>query len=395
MTVASLWRNVLLLALCQALSMSMMTVMITVSALVGQMLAADPALATLPLAVQFAAAMAATIPASLAMKRIGRRAGFTLGTLAGAAGGLLAMQAVFAGDFLLYCAANLLIGAAMAFAQFYRFAAADAADERVRGRAISFVLAGGVAAALFGPELAKWSRDLFAPMLFAGSFAAIAVLNLAVVLVLRFVAIPPPSAAERRAVGRPLKTLARQPAFVVAVLSGMLGYGCMNLVMTATPLAMAAVPHAFDETAFVIQWHALGMFAPSFVTGALIARFGVPVILTTGALLVAGCVAINLSGDGIWQFWTALVLLGLGWNFLYVGGSTLLTATYRPAERAKAQALNDFLVLGMVTLTALLSGLLHDRLGWQAVNVAALIPAATILAAIAWLRLQPRARLSA
>ncbi|WP_119458322.1 MFS transporter [Rhodospirillaceae bacterium SYSU D60014] len=379
-------RNVLILAACQALAMTGSSLIMTVSALVGQMLAAEKSLATLPLGLQFTATMLTTIPASLLMKQIGRRAGFTVGALIGAIGAGICTMAVFQNSFAGFCVGNALVGVAMGFALFYRFAAADAADERFRSRAISFVMAGGVVAAVSGPELAKWSRDLFEPVIFAGCFLVIAVLWLVAALLLQIVDIPRLTAEERRQSGRPLGEIARQPVFLVAALGGMVGYGMMSLVMTATPLAMVACAHSFRDAAFVIQWHVLGMFAPSFFTGHLIARFGVMNIMLTGVALLAGCVMVNLSGTDVLQFWVALVLLGLGWNFLYIGSTTLLTESYQPAERAKVQALNDFLVFGSVAASSFSSGALQNQFGWEAVNYAIIAPATLVFLAILWLR---------
>jgi len=379
-------RNVLILALCQALAMTSTSLMVTVAALVGQMLAADKTLATLPIGVQFTATMATVIPASLLMKRIGRRAGFSVGALLGAAGAGLAIAAIFAGSFVVFCLAGAAVGAALGFAMFYRFAAADAADPAFRGKAISLVLTGGVVAAVAGPQLARWSRDLFQPALFAGCFVAIAGLWLAALLLLQLVDIPRPSELERRAGGRPLAAIVRQPAFVVAALGAMIGYGVMSLVMTVTPLAMIGHAHEFDDAAFVIQWHVLGMYAPSFVTGHLIARVGVLNVLAAGVALIGACVAVNLSGTGVMQFWAALTLLGLGWNFLFIGSTTLLTETYRPEERAKTQALNDFLVFGTVAMSSFASGAVHNHFGWSAVNLAVIAPISAVLIAVLWLR---------
>jgi len=387
-------RNVLILALCQALAMTSTSLMVTVAALVGQMLAADKTLATLPIGVQFTATMATVIPASLLMKRIGRRAGFSVGALLGAAGAGLAVAAIFAGSFVVFCLAGAAVGAALGFAMFYRFAAADAADPTFRGKAISLVLTGGVVAAVAGPQLARWSRDLFQPALFAGCFVAIAGLWLAALLLLQLVDIPRPSELERRAGGRPLAAIVRQPAFVVAALGAMIGYGVMSLVMTVTPLAMIGHAHEFDDAAFVIQWHVLGMYAPSFVTGHLIARVGVLNVLAAGVALIGACVAVNLSGTGVMQFWAALTLLGLGWNFLFIGSTTLLTETYRPEERAKTQALNDFLVFGTVAMSSFASGAVHNHFGWSAVNLAVIAPISAVLIAVLWLR-RRRAALAA
>ncbi len=378
-------KNVVLLAFCQALGMSSSALVITVIALVGNTLAPDKSLITLPLALQFAAMMASTVPASFLMRRYGRRVGFSLGALLGCAAGLLGMQAILVESFGLFCLSSILFGTFACNVQYYRFAAADTASEAFKSRAISLVLAGGLLAAVLGPELAKWSRDLFAPVLFAGAYLCIAGLAFLSLVVLQFIDIPRPSAEERRDNGRPLALIARQPAFAVAVLCAMVGYGSMNLVMAATPLAMVASHHSFDAAALVIQLHIVGMYAPSFFTGHLIHRFGVIPVLGCGALAIIGCIAVNLSGDEVLQFWSALILLGIGWNFMFVGGSSLLTQCYRPEERAKAQALNEFMIFATVTCTALLSGALFNAFGWEAVNLVVLAPVAASLVAVLWL----------
>ncbi len=377
-------RNVLVLAAAQALAMTGVGLIMTVSALAGQMLADDKSLATLPLALTFAATMASTIPASLFMGRVGRRVGFTLGQLTGAGGAAIAAYAIYAGDFWLFCWASLPVGIHNAFWQYYRFAAADTAGPAYRSRAISYVMAGGVVAAVAGPQLAKWTSDLFVPYTFMGGYAAIIGLSFAAVALLQALHIPKPSASGISRAGRPVLTIARQPVFVVAVLSAMIGYGMMLLVMTATPLAMTFCGFAFTDTATVIQWHALAMFAPSFVTGHLIQRFGVLRVIVAGCLLNAAAMATNLSGIAFENFWVGLVLLGLGWNFMFVGGTTLVTEAYHPEERAKVQAFNDFLVFGTVTVASFSSGALHDALGWQAVNLGMALPTFVAFAAVAW-----------
>lgn len=379
-------KNVVLLALCQALSMAGSSLVITVSAIVGTMIAADKTLATLPLAFQMTAMMLTTIPASLAMKRFGRRAGFLFGIVTGICGALLATLAIFERDFVLFCIGTAIMGVQMGFAQFYRFAAADTASPEFKGKAISLVLAGGVLAAVLGPNLAKWGRDLFDPVTFAGSYATIAVLWLIPLVLLLFIDIPRPTLEERRQSGRPLLVIMRQPVFVVAIVSAIVAYAMMNMVMTSTPLAMLACGLEFEDAAFVIQWHVLGMYAPAFFTGSLIARFGVLNVMLAGAVLMLGCVAINLSGQDITRFWLALVLLGVGWNFLFVGATTLLTETYVPAEKAKVQAANDFLVFGSVSISAFSSGMMQNAFGWDIVNMMALPFLVVALFMVAWLR---------
>lgn len=384
-------RNVLLLALCQALGISGMSIIVTISALVGYSLATDKTLATLPLALQFTATMLATVPASMLMGRIGRRAGFSLGTLFGIGGGTVAAYGVFEASFVLFVVGSMLIGVYQSFVQYYRFAAADTASETFRPRAISLVLAGGVIAAVVGPELAKWSRELFLPILFAGCYVVIVGLASTAFVLLQFIEIPRLTAEERRSTGRPVLTILRQPKTIAAILSAATAYAVMSLVMTATPLAMVACGFAFNDAAFVIQWHSLAMFAPSFFTGTLVQRFGaVNIILIGGALNVA-CLAINLSGVEFIQFWGALVLLGLGWNFMFVGGTSLLTEVHSRAERAKTQALNDFIVFSSVAVAAFSSGALHTSLGWSAVNLAMVVPLAVALGAVLRAKFAPPA----
>ena len=379
-------RAVLLLAGCQALAMTSMTVLATTSAIIGNMLAANKALSTLPVALQQCGMMCATIPAALLMGRIGRRGGFWTGAAVGASGGIVAGAAVWAASFPLFCLGTFMIGSSNGFAQQYRFAAAELADEGFRAKAISLVLAGGVVSGVFGPETAKWSRDLFAPVLFAGCFAMVVALQLAAATLLAFVRLPPPPPRGAiRGSGRPLGQIVRQKLFVVALLCGMVGYGVMSLVMTATPIAMIGCGYAFTDAAFVIQWHILGMYGPSFFTGHLIARFGLTPILLTGAVLLLACCGINLAGIAEGNFWAANLLLGVGWNFLFIGATTLLTRTYAPAERAKVQAFNDFTIFGTSTLSSFSSGALLAGFGWPAVQMTVMPFVAVAAAAILWL----------
>ncbi len=388
-------KNVWLLSFCQALMNSGNILLVATSSLVGYHLAENKALATLPLGLQFLGTMLMTIPASMFMKHVGRRAGFIVGTLLGMAGAALAAWGIMHGSFFLFCVGALLFGAFNGFGTYYRFAAADVATEDYRPKAISYVMAGGVIAAVVGPNIAKWTSGLLPAAEFAGSYLALAGLYAASLLVLLFLDIPRPGAHEAHDTGRPLRAIAAQDRFVVAVLGAAVGYGVMVLVMTATPLAMHAHAHSFPDTAFVIEWHVLGMFAPSFVTGHLIRRFGVLNIMLTGAVLNVLCVVVNLAGTELMHFWGALVLLGVGWNFLFVGGTTLLTETYEIEEKAKAQALNDFLVFTLVTVSSLSAGVLHHVLGWRAVNLGVLLPITIILGALLWLRSKQRVRAAA
>ena len=384
----SMKRNVLLLAACQAMLMTGGALLIATSALVGFRLATDKALATLPLAMQMLASMLTTIPASLLMQRYGRRAGFLLGSTIGISGAGLATYAIVSSSFMLFVLGAALSGMFAGFGNYYRFAAADVATADYRSTAISYVMAGGVIAAFIGPNLAHWtSAWLAAP--FAGSYLALAAILLLSFATQLFLDIPRP-AHETIGSGRTLGAIARQPVFVVAAIGGMLGYGIMALVMTATPLAMHDHHYVFGDTAFVIKWHVLGMFAPSFFTGHLIRRFGVLQVMLAGSLLSAVCIGVNLTGTSLSHFWLALFLLGVGWNFLFIGATTLLTETYAPEEKAKTQALNDFMVFSTVTVAVLSAGSLQHHLGWRAVNYGVMPLIAVTMIAVVWLLRQRR-----
>ena len=379
-------RNVALLALCQALMMTTTSAIIASGAIIGYALAEDKALATLPVAFQFVATMLTSIPASLYMRRVGRRLGFVTGALIGAAGGTVAAAAIVIASFWLFALGVALVGSFLAFGQFFRFAAADTARPDMRGRAISLVLLGGVLAAFTGPNLARVTKDLFDPLAFAGTFAAIVLIYLAMGLVLSFLTIPPMSAADKSGAQRPLARILGQSKCMVAILGAVSAYAVMTFVMTVTPLAMADCGFAFGDSASVIQWHIVGMFLPSFFTGHLIARFGTTNIMVAGGLLQALSVAINLAGIEYLNFVSALILLGIGWNFLFIGSTTLLTECYRPSEMAKTQGFNDFCIWGFVAAGALLSGASIHHLGWGVVNTVTLPFIAIALIATVWLR---------
>ncbi|MBD3669304.1 MAG: MFS transporter [Gammaproteobacteria bacterium] len=381
-------QNIWLLSGLQALMMSGNTLLITTSALVGYELASDKSLATLPLALQFLATMLVTIPASFIMKRIGRRAGFALGLLLALSGASLLAFAVSGHHFWLFALGAVLIGMFNGFGVYYRFAAVDVANEEYKSRAISWVLAGGVLAALVGPNLANWTHD-WSEVAFSGSFIALIGVYALSLLVLMFLRVPNTAASEQTGRSRPLREIAVQPVFIVAVLGAMLGYGVMSFIMTATPLAMKH-QHPFTDTAFVIQWHVLGMYAPSFFTGHLIKRFGVLSVMIAGVILNLATVMTNLAGTSVGHYWLALLMLGVGWNFLFVGGTTLLTESYREQEKAKVQAINDFLVFSSVTIASASAGALQYRYGWETVNIGVLPLLAVILLSLVWLMLRRR-----
>ena len=385
------WRlNVGLFSGCFALVITGNVLLVTVTALVGQLLAADKSLATLPAAFMWLGTAVGTVPASFLMRRIGRRAGFVFGAVIGMAGAALAAQAVYVESFALLCFGIALIGTYNGFSYYLRFAAPEVAPDAFRGRAISLVLAGGVVAALLGPWLAEASRDLVASHTFMGAFLAIGGLAAAVLVMVSFVDIPRPS-AQALSGGRPLSEIARQPRFVVAVLGGVVSYGVMILLMTVTPLAMVANAHGFGAAALVIQWHVLGMYAPSFFTGHLIRRFGVLMVMVWGAVLIVACLGVALTGQTMAQFWLALTLLGVGWSFLYIGATTLLTEVHSIAERAKTQGVNEFMIFGVAGLCSYLSGSLHHYFGWDMLNLLALPPVLIVLAATLWLARRRRA----
>jgi len=379
MRTPSLSRNVAILAACQAFFFMANTILITTSGLVGLTIAPNPALATIPLAAQFLGTMLATMPASLLMGRVGRRAGLVTGGLFGIASGLVSTWAILQDSFLLFIGGGLLYGVFAAFSQYYRFSAADAADVSAaadklatRARAISLVMAGGLVAAFLGPELAKATQNLIPPFVFAGCYLTIAVVALFATLTLLFLDIPMQQAAASDEPARPLVEIIRQPVAITAFTSALVAYVTMNLLMTMTPLAMLACGFAFADSATVIQWHVVGMFAPSFFTGSLIARFGAERLIATGGALMVACIAVNVAGIEMANFLASLFLLGLGWNFMFIGGTTLLTRAHRPSEKAKVQGFNDLCLFTAVTVSAAASGALHEWVTWQPVNLLAL-----------------------
>jgi MFS family permease len=384
MPIHTQYRTVFLLAVAQALANSCTSVFMTVSALTGQMLAADPRLATVPLSLQFVVTMAATIPVAHLMRLLGRRTAFVIGSLIGATGGVLAMAAVYQNSFILFCIGNAIMGASNASALHLRFAAAEAADDAFRPKAISLVLAGGIVAAIIGPRLATIGTDLFAPYTFAGAFLFVALLSAAMIPPLLPLRFPAPTHEEVAGSQRPMAEILRQPMTIAALFAGVFGYSTMIFIMTATPLAMKFCGFGIGDTATVLSFHILGMFAPSFVTGHIIRRFGERRVLLAGAACMIATVAIGLAGIDILNFWFSLVLLGLGWNFLFVGGTSLLTKCYRPAERAKMQGINDFLTFTGVAVCSLIAGTIEQSWGWNAVLWGSLGPTALILGAVLW-----------
>ena len=360
--------TIFMLATAQGLYLVSGVTFIMFAGLVGQMLADNKLLSTLPIAVMTIGTASSTIPMSILMKRIGRRFGFLIGASAGVSAGALGAYAITEASFVLFCLAALVMGIYQACTQYYRFAAVESAPMDFVSRAVSFVLLGGVISALFGPSLAVFSRDLLAPVPFAGGFAMAALISVAAMIPLSLVRIPRPMEDSNHEGARPLGVIVRQPAFIAAVLNAATSYGLMVLVMTATPLAMTACGFEMHDTGSVIQWHVLAMFVPSFFTGSLIHRFGVLTILFSGMALFIVSAVFATSGIEMLNFGVALILLGVAWNFLFVGGTTLLTEAYQPSEKAKTQGINEFIVFASAANGSFASGGLFNLSGWDAVN---------------------------
>lgn len=383
-------RNTVFLAAAHALYGMHAVLVITSGGLIGQMLSADKSLATVPITTFVTGTACCTVPASFFMRRVGRRIGFLTGATLGFSGAMLAIYAIYVQSFLLFCTATFLTGGYQAFSQYYRFAAADVASESFKSKAIAWVLVGGLFAAILGPISIILTKSALDPVLFAGSYVAAGAFALIAMAVLCFVDIPLPRNASVAGDVRPLGVILRQPRLVVAILCGMVTYGMMNLVMTASPLAMVACGFSIDSAAWVIQWHVLAMYIPSFFTGHLINRFGKEKIIAAGMIMLIGCGAAALSGIGIGNFGLALILLGLGWNFGFVGATALVTDCYRPSERNKVQAVNDFCVFGMVAGASFASGKLLHLIGWDAIAWSVFPLCALILVMIGWMALNRR-----
>jgi MFS family permease len=383
-------KNVAILSACQALLFTNNSTVIALNGLAGYALASNKALATLPVTGWVIGAALTTFPASLLMKAIGRRGGFTLGALIGVLGAALCAAALYAGSFWMLCAGTSVFGVYNAFAQYYRFAAADSAPAEFKAKAISLVLAGGLVGGIVGPETSKHTVDLL-PTLYLGGYLALIGFLVLVIALLQLLEVPPPSreagAAEP---ARPLRVIMAQPTFIVAVTAAAMGYGVMNLLMTASPLAMAVCGHPYSAAATVIGWHVIGMFGPSLFTGSLIKRFGVANVMFAGVGFLFAAIGIALSGISVPHFWLALVILGVGWNFLYIGGTTLIAGAARPAERAKTQGVNDLIIFVVLGTSSFSSGLLLETNGWRTLNLLALPLAAAIAVAIAWFALKRR-----
>lgn len=383
-------RQVLILAAAQALFQTASVLVMTVGGLAGAQIAPSPGLATTPIAAMFLGTAVFTFPASLWMSRVGRRLGFMAGAVLGTVGGLVGALGISMGSLFFLCLGTFLVGTYQAFAQFYRFAAGEVADDQFRPRAISLVLGGGVVAALAGPNLARFGGSLLSPQ-YVGSFLLLTLVSIIAAGMLLGLRIAAPTTISRApGQGRSWRAIVSQPAYLVALFGALTGYGVMILAMTATPLAMSQYHHELSAASLVIQFHVLGMFLPSFFTGFLISRFGVLRIMLTGVALLTGHILMTLTGIGFGSFAGALVFLGIGWNFLYIGGTTLLTSTYNAAEKGRAQATNDMTIFVVGLVCSLSAGALLQAVGWQTLNLL-LLPWLTLTTlALLWFGYQQR-----
>lgn len=363
-------KNILVLTLCQAIFNSSSSILALTSGLVGfQLLDGNIAFATVPVSAMVLGTAISSAPAALIMSRVGRRSGFTYGALIGLLGAIFAAAGIGYQSFWIFTLGIFLLGMYNGFSHHYRFAAADLADDSFRGKAISLVLAGGVVAAFLGPEVGTKTANVFSEIQFMGTYFVVILMLIISVCLVQFISIPKPSKENIKGKSRSLLDLISQRRFVLAVLSSMIGFAVMVLVMTATPIAMIErCGHTLEETKFVIQWHVVAMFAPSFITGSLISRYGVFKIIGIGIFFISLAVVFALSGISLTNFWLALFFLGFGWNFMFVGGSTLLTETYKSSEQGKAQAFHDFAVFYLVAIASVSSGILLQFYGWKGVG---------------------------
>lgn len=377
-------RNLWLLALLQGLFLTNNVTFIAINGLVGLALAPYGWMATVPVMGYVVGSALFTGLVARSQARFGRRRAFQLGLLVAAGSALLCAYAIASGNFWLLCAGTVLAGYYSANGALYRFASAELAQPAMREKAVSLVMAGGLLGAVIGPNLAAGTRD-WASVPFAGAYLALAAVAVLALVVLAFMRFPPAPARGSARGGRSVAQLLRQPAFLVAALAGALGYGVMNLLMAATPLAMQQCGLPFKDAAFVLQWHVIGMFAPGFFTGHLIKRFGALSVMAVGTALNLACVAIALAGVELHHFTVALLLLGVGWNFLFTGSTTLALTTYAPEEKDRAQAALNFFIFVTLAVTSLASGVLVTTQGWTLLNLGSLLPIALVAAGLGWL----------
>jgi MFS family permease len=384
-------RNVFILTTAQALGGASPPIIISLGGLVGQMLAPSPALITLPVSLFTLGLALGTIPAAIIMRQFGRRGGYLLGALIGVFSGLIATFGIIDDAFTVFCLGTFIAGFSASYVQSYRFAATDSAPDSFRAKAISWVMVGGLLAGIIGPQLVIWTRDSVPGAPFAGSFLSqslLALLAIPVIALLRAPAPAPTASAPAEGSGRPLLQFMATPRFILAASTGIISYGLMSFVMTAAPIAMTGCGHTVGEAALGIQWHVLAMFGPSFVTGHLITRYGKERIAALGLCLIASSAAIALTGLAVWHFWVSLILLGVGWNFGFIGATAMVTDCHTPEERAKVQGVNDFLVFGTVAIASFSSGALLNASGWAAINWLVFPAVALALAPLLWWRVR-------
>jgi predicted MFS family arabinose efflux permease len=380
-------RNAMVLAVAQALAGGNNTVIVSTSSIIGAVLAPDKGFATLPITCMVMGMWVGTLPVGWLARHYGRRFALQTGSLFGIASGLISYSAVMSGSFWILLLGTFCGGLYAAAHQSYRFAAADTASDAFRPKAVSWVLAGGVFAALIGPQLVIFTKDMLSPHLFAASFLGQSACAVIAAIVLMFVKVPPmPKVRPHQ--GRPLVEIVRVPRFIVAVACGVASYGLMNMVMTSAPLAMVGCGHSVTDAALGIQWHVLAMYGPSFFTGSLISRFGVGRITGIGLAFIGVASIIGISGTTVPHFWAGLVFLGLGWNFAFIGATTMVTQCHRPEERNKVQAFNDFLIFGCMAVSSFSSGQMLAYLSWQAINEVAFPVIVVAGAMLLWLNLR-------
>jgi MFS family permease len=386
-------RNALVLATGQALAGANNTVIVATGSILGVMLAPDKSLATLPVSTMVLGIWAGTLPLGFLAKRYGRRTAYASGTVTGALAGLVGYVSIMQANFWLYLFATFLGGLYAASHMSYRFGAADTASKEFKPKAVAWVMAGGLFAAILGPQLVIFTKDLTPPYMFAASYVGQGLFAvLAGIIILMFFRAPSLAEDDTSGQGRPLSEIVRNPRFVVAVVCGVASYALMNLMMTSAPLAMFDCGHSVTDASLGIQWHVLAMYGPSFITGSLILRFGVASVTGVGLFILALSAVVGLSGLTVAHFWTALILLGVGWNFAFVGATTMLIDCYRPNERNKVQAFNDFLIFGSMAMGSFLSGSMLAHYGWYLVNIVMFPVVAVSGAMLLWLTLRDRAK---
>jgi MFS family permease len=387
-------RNALVLACTQALAGANNTVLIATGSIVGAMLAPEKIYATVPISIYVIGLWLGTLPTGAIARRFGRRTAFQLGTICGVLTGLICCVAVLKGSFGIFNVGAFFSGLYASAHQAYRFAAADTASETFRPKAISWVLIGGVFASVIGSQLVIVTKDMWQPYLFAATYIGQSAIAVLAGLALMFLKIPRPPAQTAANRGRPLAQIVRQPKFIVAVVCGIASYAMMNMVMTAAPLAMIECNHSVTDAALGLQWHVLGMYVPSFFTGTLISRYGVERIIAVGFAMLLVSAGVSIAGITLWHFWIGLMLLGIGWNFAFIGATALVTETHRPEERNRVQSFNDFLIFGSMAIGSFASGKVLALFGWAAVNEIVFPVVITAAALLLWLALRERRKIA-